>query len=191
MCIRDSENAAFGAFVPCEADGYAKPDEEYLDAMLTVYYRAYPVSYTHLNDRPRQQHTAERDKAHLLLLGKGGTVLSVAAQVLHLTGSGIQRAACKPDFVRRVHKQHFWAAHGTRRGLPQQGLQHIGGNGGVVVQQQHIVAAIGQCTAHTHIVDGGKAQVLLLRQKHRVGRQFILQLRYQMCIRDRPARPKA
>ena len=36
-----NENAAFGAFVPCEADGYAKPDEEYLDAMLTVYYRAY------------------------------------------------------------------------------------------------------------------------------------------------------
>ena len=27
--------------MPCEADGYAKPDEEYLDAMLTVYYRAY------------------------------------------------------------------------------------------------------------------------------------------------------
>ena len=36
-----NENAAFGTFVPCEADGYAKPDEEYLDAMLTVYYRAY------------------------------------------------------------------------------------------------------------------------------------------------------
>ena len=108
----------------------------------------------------------------------------MAAQVLHLTGSGIQRAACKPDFVRRVHKQHFWAAHGTRRGLPQQGLQHIGGNGGVVVQQQHIVAAIGQCTAHTHIVDGGKAQVLLLRQKHRVGRQFILQLRYRVIGRS-------
>ncbi len=25
-----NENAAFGTFVPCEADGYAKPDEEYL-----------------------------------------------------------------------------------------------------------------------------------------------------------------
>ena len=36
-----NENAAFGTFVPCNADGYAKPDEEYLDAMLTVYYRAY------------------------------------------------------------------------------------------------------------------------------------------------------
>ena len=36
-----NKNAAFGTFVPCEADGYAKPDEEYLDAMLTVYYRAY------------------------------------------------------------------------------------------------------------------------------------------------------
>ena len=36
-----NENAAFGTFVPCEADGYAKPDEEYLDAMPTVYYRAY------------------------------------------------------------------------------------------------------------------------------------------------------
>ena len=36
-----NESAAFGTFVPCEADGYAKPDEEYLDAMLTVYYRAY------------------------------------------------------------------------------------------------------------------------------------------------------
>ena len=36
-----NENAAFGTFVPCEADGYANPDEEYLDAMLTVYYHAY------------------------------------------------------------------------------------------------------------------------------------------------------
>lgn len=36
-----NDNATFGTFVPCEADGYAKPDEEYLDAMLTVYYRAY------------------------------------------------------------------------------------------------------------------------------------------------------
>lgn len=36
-----NESASFGTFTPCEADGYAKPDEAYLDAMLTVYYRAY------------------------------------------------------------------------------------------------------------------------------------------------------
>lgn len=32
--------ASFGSMAPCEEDGYNQPDGEYLDAMLTVYYRS-------------------------------------------------------------------------------------------------------------------------------------------------------
>lgn len=32
--------ASFGGMTACDADGYNQPDEEYLDAMLTVYYRS-------------------------------------------------------------------------------------------------------------------------------------------------------
>lgn len=32
--------ASFGTLTPCDAEGYNDPDEEYLDAMLTVYYKS-------------------------------------------------------------------------------------------------------------------------------------------------------
>lgn len=32
--------ASFGTMTPCDADGYNQPDEEYLDAMLSVYYKS-------------------------------------------------------------------------------------------------------------------------------------------------------
>lgn len=37
--------ASFGTMTPCEEDGYNDPDEEYLDAMLSVYYKSQLLAF--------------------------------------------------------------------------------------------------------------------------------------------------
>ena len=145
--------------------------------ILTVHKQRFIEISNAFDHAARQQNAAERDKAHLLFFAKGGAILGVAAQMFDLAGGRIQRTAREPDRIRRIHKQHFWATDGTVRGLAQQGLQHIRGNSGVIVQKQHKVAAIGQRAAYADVVDGSKPQILLLGQKHRIGGQFIPQLR--------------
>ena len=136
------------------------------------------------NDRPGQQHTAESDEADLPFLGKFGAILFVAAQVLDLAGGGVQFAARKPNLICRFHEEHLRAADRAFRRLGQQLFQKIRVDGCVVVQQQRIVAAIGQGTAHPDIVGRRKADVFLLRQEHGVRRQFALQLRHRVIGRS-------
>ena len=135
------------------------------------------------NDRARQQHAAKGDKAYLLFLRKARAVLFMAAQMLHPAGLGVQRAARKPDLVRRVHKQHLRAADRPGRGFGQQLFEKIRARGRVIVEQQRKITAIGQCAADPDVVGRRKADILLLGQKHRVRRQFVLQLRHRIIGR--------